>query len=165
MCDIIIIPTLSTLAGATIGSIIGFFTTRHYFNKITLNTAIENFRSCFIDEVVIIKKIMSEFPNIIIFSAEHEKLFNKLYSAKNKHFKAVETIKFYVRFNKYKRIEQAYNNYYNPRNLDKPSNIHVRSFDFYKTNNEFIKKTINRDISGIELAFENIKKILDEASK
>ena len=60
------------------------------------------------------------------------------------------------------KINNAYKNYRNPRNLDDtPDTIYTLSFGLYYCEKDVVKDAINREINGIELAIENLYKIMN----
>ncbi|HOD62047.1 MAG TPA: hypothetical protein PKG96_08100 [Bacilli bacterium] len=136
-----------------LGAVLGLFGSIIVVRKQEKMRALAEFRNAFIDEILLLKS--PEFDSRSPF-------LKTLDSAESKHLKAIEIIMPYLEKKEKDKINNAYKNYRNPRNLDDtPDTIYTLSFGLYYCEKDVVKDAINREINGIELAIENLYKIMN----
>ncbi len=166
MCSNSITTISATIIGATISGLIGYISSKAFFNKTRVSNAFDEFINAFIDEIVIIEIAVSPKKKKDAYIVKTGQNFSSaLYNARSKHRKAIEIFRLYISKKKYRKINKAYEHYYNPLAIEGTIDvIKLLSFGIYNMHEEEVEKSIGRKISGKNLAFENIKNIIKAAS-
>jgi len=140
---------IATIIGVIVGGIITIYITRRQKTR----DAFIIFREQFIDDLIFLKT--AKFEGITSISS-------RLKESDPKHLRAIEIIRPQMCSVQQKTLDETYENYRNPRRLDDSKKVKdILSFGLYNCDRETVKSTTGRDISGIDLALENIYKVLN----
>jgi len=150
----------SLIIGATISGFIGIGISWFTIYRTNYKKALSEFINSFIDEIIFISDHITE--QISAPYNPPKDYTEILLKARCKHRKAIEVFRQYIKPKRYTAICNAYQNYYNPRHqIEELNTIDIISFGLYNMDKEEVKNTIGCDICGLELALENINKIIN----
>ena len=154
---------ISNLITAIISLLGGFWVGIYTVKKTNIEKARTNFKVAFIDEIIFIADNISSQNSDPPYNPPIN-YTDTLLKARSKHRKAIEVFRQYISSEKYNKINNAYENYYNPRQeKGTPETINILSFGLYNMSKNEINNIIGREIYGLELALENIKEIVELA--
>lgn len=151
------------IAGSFISGIVGVGISYYTIKRTNYTKARSEFIVSFVDEIIFITDNIP-MQNIDPTYNPAVKYTTTLLKSRSKHRKAIEVFGQYISSEKYNKIYNAYENYYNPRHKKETLEIiNTLSFGLYNMDKNEVKNSIGREISGLELALKNINKIVELA--